>query len=81
MTTLLRFQDLVARGVVRNRVTLKRMIERNGFPRGVMISTNTRAWDLDERWIASRSSTGPPARGAAARRQQRTERDRNIADQ
>ena len=55
---LLRFTDLVARNIVRNRVTLQRWVENNDFPRGFLIGPNSRAWPEDEveAWLAARAS-------------------------
>ena len=56
MTVFLRFADLKARGIVSNWMTLRRWIEREGFPPGVKLGPNTRAWpefDIDE-WLAGR---------------------------
>ena len=44
----LRFADLVERGIVNNRTTLSRWIKNYGFPPGVLIGPNTRAWTDDE---------------------------------
>jgi predicted DNA-binding transcriptional regulator AlpA len=70
---LLRFTDLVDRGIVNSRMTLKRLIDAQGFPPGDLITPNARAWDEDEvdTWIASRPaarkpSTRKPATQAAA---------------
>lgn len=52
----LRFSDLVARGIIRNRVTLKRWQEGQGFPLGVKLGPNSRAWpesDIED-WLAKR---------------------------
>jgi hypothetical protein len=57
----------VARGIVRNRVTLQNWIEKSGFPPGRMIGPNSRAWPEDEviAWLASRPSANvAPKRGA-----------------
>jgi predicted DNA-binding transcriptional regulator AlpA len=53
---LLRFRDLKARGIVGNHPTLKRWVERQGFPPGRMLGPNTRAWleSEVEAWLASR---------------------------
>jgi hypothetical protein len=61
-TTLLRFADLRARGVVTNWVTLRRWIEREGFPPGIKLASNTRAWTEDsvEEWLASRNGWRAP---------------------
>jgi predicted DNA-binding transcriptional regulator AlpA len=55
---LLRYTDLVAHGIVRNRITLKNWIEKRGFPKGRLIGPNTRAWTEAEvaNWLASRPS-------------------------
>ena len=44
----LRFADLKRMKIVNNHVTLKRWIEREGFPRGCMLGPNTRAWRESE---------------------------------
>jgi hypothetical protein len=53
---MLRFNDLKARGVVNNWVTLLSWIEKQGFPPGRLLGPNTRAWTDQEvaEWIASR---------------------------
>jgi predicted DNA-binding transcriptional regulator AlpA len=55
-TKLLRFDDLVSMGVVKSRMTLKRRIDDQGFPAGILLSPNTRAWPEAEveAWLASR---------------------------
>jgi hypothetical protein len=40
----LRYPDLVARGIVNNRATLKNWIEKQGFPPGQLTGPNTRTW-------------------------------------
>ena len=62
-TVLLRFSDLKKRAIVGNRVTLKRWIDEEGFPPGIMLGAHTRAWresDVEE-WLASRPATHPDA--------------------
>jgi hypothetical protein len=53
-----RYTDLVAANIVGNWTTLLRLIDDEGFPPGVMIGPNMRAWRLDdvEEWLASRPS-------------------------
>jgi hypothetical protein len=53
---LLRFADLSARGIVRNREQLRRMQAEQGFPAGWMLSPNARVWDLPEveAWLEER---------------------------
>lgn len=62
---LLRFPDLVAIGVFNSRMTLKRAINSQGFPAGVLLTPNCRVWREDEvdAWIATR----PTARKTEAR--------------
>jgi hypothetical protein len=48
LPTFLRFADLRASGLVRNRAQLKNLIAKQGFPPGRLISANTRAWTLAE---------------------------------
>ena len=51
--TLLRFADLKQRQIVFNHVTLKRWIEREGFPPGCMLGPNTRVWrEVRDRGVA-----------------------------
>lgn len=51
-----RYRDLVAAGIVANWPTLLRLIAEDGFPPGVMLGRNTRAFPLDEieAWLRSR---------------------------
>jgi hypothetical protein len=73
MIRLMRYKDLRARGFVKNRVQLKRLIDNYGFPQGRMISPNARAWNEDEieDWYASRPTESRPPVGAAKNRQER----------
>jgi predicted DNA-binding transcriptional regulator AlpA len=48
MTTLLRYSDLEKRGIVRNRATLRRWIQKEGFPSGTMLGPNTKVWTEEE---------------------------------
>jgi len=41
---LLTFADLQERGVVSNRMQLKRLIDNHGFPEGFLLSANARRW-------------------------------------
>jgi hypothetical protein len=58
LPTYVRYGDLVAAGIVGNWTTLSRLINVEGFPVGVMLSPNVRAWRLDEveAWLATRPS-------------------------
>jgi len=57
---LLRFSDLQANGIISNRTTLYRWIKREGFPTGVLLGPNSRAWpeDLVLDWLKSRPTDG-----------------------
>jgi predicted pyridoxine 5'-phosphate oxidase superfamily flavin-nucleotide-binding protein len=56
LPVFVRFTDLVDANIVRNWPTLLRLIAENGFPVGVMLGRNTRAWVLAEveAWLATR---------------------------
>jgi predicted DNA-binding transcriptional regulator AlpA len=55
---LIRYPDLVERGVVASRMTLWRLIREYGFPPGMLVTPNARAWDEAEvdAWLASRAT-------------------------
>ena len=65
----LRFVDLKRMKLVTNHVTLKRWIEREGFPPGRMLGPNTRVWQSSEieAWLDSRPTDNTLLRGAAKR--------------
>ena len=63
---LLRFPDLIARGLFNSRMTLKRAIDTQGFPPGVLITPNARAWGEDEVNAWTRPQKGRPPKGCAA---------------
>ena len=65
---LLRFPDLIARGLFNSRMTLKRAIDTQGFPPGVLITPNARVWSEDEvnAWVASRPAARKAVRQEAA---------------
>jgi len=52
----LRYHDLLALGVVNNRVTLQNWINSRGFPRGQLTGPNSRTWSESEvqAWLAGR---------------------------
>jgi predicted DNA-binding transcriptional regulator AlpA len=58
----LRFNDLVALGLVNNRATLANWIRDRGFPRGQLIGPNFRVWNENEvqRWLEQRPSAPKP---------------------
>ncbi|WP_158665354.1 helix-turn-helix transcriptional regulator [Sinorhizobium fredii] len=62
MTRLLRFVHLKERQIVQNWPQLRRMVERYGFPPGLLLGPNTRAWREDEveQWLASRPTAPKP---------------------
>jgi hypothetical protein len=51
------YRDLLAKGIVGNRVTLARWIAIGGFPKPVSLGPNTRAWlrTAVETWLESRA--------------------------
>ena len=59
-----RFSDLKARNIVKNRMTLWRWIQDNGFPEGILLGPNTRAWSVPEvrDWLKTRKSRKPTSR-------------------
>ncbi|MEE8173056.1 MAG: AlpA family phage regulatory protein [Alphaproteobacteria bacterium] len=61
-TRYLRYADLVERQIVRNRTTLSRWIKHYGFPPGVLLGPNTRAWPEEEAeaWLQARAAEGSP---------------------
>jgi len=63
MQRRLRYRDLHAKGVVRNRQTLKNWIEKRGFPAGQLTGPNSRTWGEDEvqDYLDSRPTAAKPA--------------------
>jgi len=59
----LRYRDLLALGIVRNRVTLKNWIRDRGFPPGQLTGPNSRTWDEGEvaDYLANRPTAPKPA--------------------
>ena len=55
-----RFVDLKAARIVDNWTQLKRIVETEGFPPGIMLAPNTRAWVITEviAWLATRPPAG-----------------------
>ena len=55
---MLRFADLRRLEIVNNRVTLGRWIDTLGFPAGVMLGPNTRAWKAVDvkQWLDQRAA-------------------------
>ena len=58
----LRFRELLALGVVRNRQTLRNWIRDRGFPPGQMTGPNSRTWGEDEvqAYVDSRPTAAKP---------------------
>ena len=54
----LRYADLVERQIVNNRTTLARWIRDYGFPAGVLLGPNSRAWASDQvdAWLEARAT-------------------------
>ena len=64
---LYRFADLKQRQIVESCAQLKKLVERDGFPPGFILSPQIRAWRADdiERWLASRPTAQIKPRGRA----------------
>jgi len=62
MERRLRFADLQAANIVKNRVTLKNWIEQLGFPPGQLTGPNTRTWGESEiqQWVDNRPTAPKP---------------------
>jgi predicted DNA-binding transcriptional regulator AlpA len=65
---LIDYNDLVAKGVVASRMTLKRLIDDHGFPPGILVTPNARRWneDLVDEWVANRPAARKPSTRKAA---------------
>jgi predicted DNA-binding transcriptional regulator AlpA len=63
LPTFVRFNDLLAKNIVKGWTQLLRLIENDGFPPGRMLSRNVRAWTEQEieDWIAARPTERKPA--------------------
>jgi predicted DNA-binding transcriptional regulator AlpA len=70
-----RFRDIRAAGIAKNWPTLSRLIDEEGFPRGVMLSPNMRAWLLTEvqDWLATRPVERKPTPNRWAMQRQRSD--------
>ena len=66
MTVYLRFADLKALGIVRNHTTLKRWIEKRGFPVGIWIGANTHVWPKTKLTLGVASQPKGPRRNGNA---------------
>lgn len=58
----LRYPDLVAAGLVNSWMAVNWLVDAEGFPPGIRLSANVRAWRRDEveAWLASRPSGKKP---------------------
>ena len=58
---LVRFSELKERGIVGNWPTLRRLVERAGFPPGIRLGAQARAWPEAEidAWLESRRIPAP----------------------
>jgi predicted DNA-binding transcriptional regulator AlpA len=61
---LLRFNDLKERGIVGNWPMVRRLIEHQGFPPGIRVGAQSRAWPEAEidAWLESRRISAPPSK-------------------
>jgi hypothetical protein len=57
-----RYRHLQDAGIIDSWQTLCRLIDEHGFPPGIFLSPNVRAWNVDEveRWLAGRPSQRKP---------------------
>jgi hypothetical protein len=69
---LLRFRDLEAVGIT-NWVTLRRRVEKDGFPAGRLLSPACRVWTLEEvlGWFNTRSTNNEKRRRSDEARNER----------
>jgi predicted DNA-binding transcriptional regulator AlpA len=76
----LRFADLKAAGIINSWPMLRRRIERDGFPPGLMLGANTRAWvEADvAAWIESRRTAGRTQRDPAKGRRGRARKAQHL---
>jgi predicted DNA-binding transcriptional regulator AlpA len=81
LPVLCRFPDLKAAGIVDSWAQLRNQIERENFPRGVMLSKNCRAWLVREieEWLATRPSA-PKAVNVEKAKKTRLQRKESIAE-
>jgi predicted DNA-binding transcriptional regulator AlpA len=65
-----RFADIQAAGIARSWTQLNRLIDDDGFPVGVMLSPNIRAWELAHvmAWLATRPTERKPVPDRSAGR-------------
>jgi predicted DNA-binding transcriptional regulator AlpA len=66
LPVFIKFRDLVAAGIVSNWPTLARLIDEEGFPAGILLGKNTRAFRLDE--VQAWLDTRPTERKVVSRR-------------
>jgi hypothetical protein len=81
LPVFVRFRDLVESGLVGNWTTLRRLIDDEGFPPGVLLSPNKRLWLLTEieQWLAERPSGRKPIPPAARHPRVLRKRERDAA--
>jgi len=76
LPTFVRFRDIKASGIAASWTQLSRLIDDEGFPPGIMLSPNIRAWRLDDvqLWLANRPTErkGVPDRWEQRRQQAET---------
>jgi len=73
LTVFVRYSDLVAAKIINNYTTLNNLIDFDGFPQGIMLGRNTRAFPLHqvEAWLRSR----PTARRSTPHREKQKAAD------
>jgi hypothetical protein len=80
---VLSFSDLKQAGIVNDWSALKRLVDREGFPPGILLSRNRRVWPETAiiEWLAARPQYVGPAilRGAAKVNAERAQQKRERA--
>jgi hypothetical protein len=68
-----RFSDLKTAGLVSSWAQLGRLVQRDGFPPGRLLSARVRVWlpSEIEKWLSTRPTVGSGPRSAAKTKRQR----------
>jgi hypothetical protein len=83
LPTFVRFADIRAAGIVGSYEQLYQLIDKEGFPPGVMLSPNVRAWriDLVERWLGARPVERKPVPDAWPEERREAAKKKRAAQQ
>jgi predicted DNA-binding transcriptional regulator AlpA len=82
MRKCLRYADLLALGIVRNRTTLGNWIRDRGFPAGALVGPNTRLWSeaAVQKWLDSRPADPKPTPSTTKRGRGRPRKNADHAN-